>query len=597
MVAGAIALACAAPGAALARVDIATNEQSDQVVLHQILGQANRPLFASVRPAGGGFTPLARIGEPTQFLDRALVVDDAGGAAVAWSEGNPAYYLPPGRIFASSVDPSGTPADSQQLDDNSIELALAGNRRGDAIATWNHPDGGSRYSLRTSGSAFGEAQDSPLDHLVGAVLDEDGTAVLVGSDGAGGLLAVTRSPDGSVGRPTQIQGPTDRDEAHLATATNGRALLVWSDRTTVHANERPPRGDFGPPFDVGPAPEDLGADVAGVQVASNGAAVVVRGDHGDLVSARDPGGPFSNETTIPHARYETTSPAVAASGEAVVAWHGRAGAVRARYRRAGQPGWSEPTTLAPAPAFTPAVQSPPSVAVGGAGKATVAWEQSDGEHVRVYARTLHGTTLGRRVLVGSKRTYFAENDPAACRPPGAAVFRATRRVTVFANDHHELTGCLLARGVPVPLWPIDPTYPPRRVAIAGALVAWGYSYSDRLDEGSLLHVTDLRDEQYGINREAWVEGDDIYATIAAIRLRRNGAVAWISCTDPTGMGAERRFCLRVGSATKHVWLWRTRREDPRRVDAGRRIDPRSFRLDGDRLTWRKGGKLHHATLG
>jgi hypothetical protein len=32
------------------------------------------------------------------------------------------------------------------------------------------------------------------------------------------------------------------------------------------------------------------------------------------------------------------------------------------------------------------------------------------------------------------------------------------------------------------------------------------------------------------------------------------------------------------------------------LDSGRRVDPSSFRLKGSRLTWRRVGKLRHATL-
>jgi hypothetical protein len=54
--------------------------------------------------------------------------------------------------------------------------------------------------------------------------------------------------------------------------------------------------------------------------------------------------------------------------------------------------------------------------------------------------------------------------------------------------------------------------------------------------------------------------------------------------------------MRVGGTVKHVFGWNRRQAKPRLLDAGRRVDPRSFELDGSQLTWRRAGKLHRATL-
>src|SRR5438067_522327 len=109
--------------------------------------------------------------------------------------------------------------------------------------------------------------------------------------------------------------------------------------------------------------------------------------------------------------------------------------------------------------------------------------------------------------------------------PGVMVYatRAYRSDVVF--------GCLLRRGAPVPLVDRVSGFAAHTMSLAGPLVAYGSDDLDETGTTSFVNVLDLRDPEYGINRGAVMEPNYDTAILLATRLRRNGAVAWLSCPD------------------------------------------------------------------
>jgi hypothetical protein len=598
----AAATACVFIPEAHAHVDLAGNGRGDQLLLHQVLGQVNRPLFAGARPAGGPFGPLTPVSPAAAFAERAAVVDDSGGAVIAWRNITDSNFEPPlGAIMTAVRRPGGDFGPPVQLAEDSSYLQLFGNARGDALATWYHYPGPPQYSFRPAGGEFGAAK-TLADAPVGVAVENDGTAVAVFWEyrypEPDHLVVAERLPGGEFGPTRPIPETEGASHARMGAAPNGRSLLAWRGRASVFAMERLPGGDFGPAVKVRSQRADE-SPVSDVQITPAGAATIARDPDGSRIAVRPAGGSFAPFVRVAFPlESEMTTVSVNDRGDAAAAWHGRGGAVRAAYRSAGRPSWSKRVTVAGAPPFVPATYSPPAIALADSGQATVTWEESDGATVRTYVRDLRGRALGRPRLVHSIPTYFAEGPPSACRPAGGRVLRRTRSVTVFkraAFKSNGIFGCLRGRGAPVYLGDLLELFPSHTMSIAGPLVAYGYNYFDRVEEGSAISVTDLRDPEFGLNRDVLLDTSD-YATLVATRLRANGSLAWISCPDPTYGNGSARECRRVGRAPKHIWVWEARRGYPRLADRGRAIDPRTFRLRGSTVTWRKAGKRHSARL-
>ena len=600
-----VVLLCGLASDASARVDLAANARGDQVLLYQVLQQTYRPLFAGLRDAGaerfGGFVPLP----PALGIGpRGAVVDDGGGAVAGWGTTDGGYEGA-GAVMVALRPPGGEMAAPVQLDGTRpSSLSVAGNGRGDALVAWSGPGGALRYAFRPADGALQAVRPVPdaQGSVVGATLDPDGTATLVWSryDPARGIYvlhASTRMPDGDFGAPRELSGGVNPSYGlAFAASRDGRALLAWPAGRSVMAAERPPGGDFGPPFVAIPAAP--GSTVRGLAIAPSGAAAIAFGQAGVRLAARRPGGTFAPSQRVGSVPdfFSPTSVAVDDAGDAAAAWGEPDRAVRAAYRGALEGTWHRIVLTPPQPLFGLPSEMPAAVAFFNSGRATVAWEETDGARVRTFVRDFGaaGATKARQANVVP--SYVRQGPPGSCRPRGARIVQHTRASTVFL-DHGQPYGCLLARGAWVWLQD-DENYwlqSPARVALAGGLMAFAEDLAGHGVQLSTLVVRDLRDPQSGVQRDTSAASADT-GEVAAVELRANGAVAWISCPTPDVPLGLTRACQRRGGDRKQVWVLATRTRKPRLADHGRQIDPRSFRLSGDRLTWRHGRALHHARL-
>jgi hypothetical protein len=585
---------------ASARVDLASNPRGDQVVLHQVLEQTYRPLFAGLRDAGaprfGAFVPLP----PALGIGpRGAVVDDTGGAVVGWGTTDGGYDGA-GAVMIALRPPGGEVGAPVQLDaTRPNSLSVAGNARGDALVAWSGP-GGLRYAFRPAGGALAAVRPVPdaAGYLYGATLDPDGTAVLVWSryDVTRGTYLVytsTRPPDGEFGTPHELPGVTPPYGLTFAAARNGRALLAWHDGRSTMLLERPPGGEFGAPFAAAPS-----ESIIGLAIAPSGAAAIAFGHYQVRLAARRPGGTFDPSQRVGSGP-EVSNPisvAVDDAGDAAAAWGEPNGAVRAAYRGALGSTWRRFVLTRPQPLFGSPVDMPAAVAVSESGRATAAWEATDGAQVRTFVRDFSAAGAAKMRQANAVPSYLRQGPRRTCRPRGARIVRHTRASTVFV-DHGEAFGCLLSRGVWVWLKD-DENYwvqSPARVALAGGLIAYAEDLAGHGVQSSSLVVRDLRDPRSGVHRDAPAASTET-GEVAAVELRANGAVAWISCPTPDVPLGLTRACQRRGGDKKQVWVLTTSTRKPRLVDHGRQIDPRSFRLSGDRLTWRHGHAPRHARL-
>jgi hypothetical protein len=598
------ALACLAAPGALARTELATNALGDQVLLDQVLHQPSSPLFAGERAAGAGFGGLTAIA-PRGVVDQSyvnVVIDSAGGAVTKWVNYTD-RPRPVHRVMVSVRPPGGSFAPPTELaHKDSSSAILAGNTRGDAIVAWSTYQHPIRYSFKPAGGAFGKPVMAPGSRyfaLLGVALDEDGGAVIVSSRFnrlfKREVVVSRRAPGALFGRPRPIAGVPGRASFSFATSPSGRTLLAWFSRkySAIRAVEREPGADFGAPFEVVAIPYTSGID--DLALASSGAAALALGDTSEVrIARRAPGGRFGELSPVgPLGAGESPQVAVNERGDAAATWGGTELAVESAYLPGDAMAW-RPLVLAAARPNAPGGPVLPSLVIDDTGRAAAAWEESDGATVRTFTRDFDGSGAAAATEVAALPSYRQERPAGACRPRGTRVVRSSQESTVFRRPA-SIYGCLFGRGAPVHLTS-DNIFPRRTIALAGPLVAYGADYTEDRNFYTDLKVTDLRDEGSGINRTVSLETTR-RGELAATRLRADGAVAWISCPRKrSAYGRLSRACARSGGRLKHVWALDAHADERRLLDSGRRIEPRSLRLRGTRLTWRRAGALRESEM-
>jgi hypothetical protein len=598
-----LALLGGAAGRADAATQIATNPAGDQVLLHQVLGQQSRALYAGVRPAGADFGPLSEIAPPPGFFTADARVDDSGGSIASWLSHIPGEKATAAVAIGAPDGSFGTPVDLPDVTDFPT-VRMAANARGDAIVAYTATAQRILYVYREAGGGFGSPKPlAASGDLVGLAVDADGTALAVVRVN-GRVQVTTRPPGGDFGTRSTVPGIPRGKYGFLsfAAARNGRALLAFGvGRRTVKVVERPPGGSFGAPAVV-THPGGGERQPIAAAVAESGAAAVAYEDFNRhaWLRARDAGGLFTASRAI---GFDGPRIEVDDRGDAAAVWGVQPQGVRAVYRRRGAKRFATALTLAPPRPFAPSAgvydlpAVEPSLALDGAGRATAAWEQWDGASVSTVVGDFDGSGASPPAVVDTLPSFVQEAPESTCRPPDRPILRSSATATVFAGDFKDRIGCLLARGKPISLAPYEEQsmQPEQTMALTGPFVGYGLDFVGHGDAGSSYVVTDLRDEVYGVNRSARLDKPEL-AMLATSVLKENGAAAWISCPDQSQDPVRRPACMRVGGTVKHVFGWNRRQAKPRLLDAGRRVDPRSFELDGSQLTWRRAGKLHRATL-
>jgi hypothetical protein len=284
-------------------------------------------------------------------------------------------------------------------------------------------------------------------------------------------------------------------------------------------------------------------------------------------------------------------------GDAALSWASLDRAVHGSYRPAGSPfgtprKLSRPRPFAPGGTFVR-----PGLALDGAGRATVTWEESDGRYVSVYARDFYAGRAPARVRIGRLPTYRREGPASDCRPSWGRVVRSSHQSTVLVSTHGydkgAHYGCLLARGAVVALFDEDGLFPP--IALAGPLIGYANDSCGPDECETLVSVTDLRDEGDGVNRGA-PAGVGGTSEVPALVLKPNGALAWVSCSSLDPAFGAIHSCTAGSRKRKRVYAMDSRTFRPRLMDVSRRISPQSLTLQGSRLTWRRGGKLRGTRL-
>jgi len=175
-----------------------------------------------------------------------------------------------------------------------------------------------------------------------------------------------------------------------------------------------------------------------------------------------------------------------------------------------------------------------------------------------------------------------------CGPGNATTLASSPQARVYTL-HQVVFGCSVARGRSFRLGHGTRSIRESRagpVAIAGDLAAYGLArfgvdtvMADvvvrRLTDGAVLKDLPATKRP----------GPQSFQSVGSVVVKTDGAVAWIG--SQTSIIARGRGGIEVHAASGSSDVV---------LDAGSGIDPGSLRLNGSKLTWRRGGVTRHATL-
>jgi PKD repeat protein len=279
-------------------------------------------VLASVRPAGGSFTPPKQISEPRAFppggatdeekeeWEKAQsvktagaarpVVDPAGNTVVVFSYFDGEDYVVQSAVRAAGGDFTAPAQVSESgKDANSPEIGI--DAAGNAIATWIRNEGSAQMvqaGIRAPGGGFvqlgnvsppGGVSQRPV---IGVA--PNGTATIawhLAGISESFVQSVTRPPGGTFTKPANVNSGNDNPLFHeIAVSDEGDAIVVWSGNNgtneIVRAAVRPAgQSGFGSPVAISqsspgffhPKPAmDKGGDATVVWVRDNGTHNIVQ---------------------------------------------------------------------------------------------------------------------------------------------------------------------------------------------------------------------------------------------------------------------------------------------------------------------------------
>lgn len=288
------------------------------------------------------------------------------------------------------------------------------------------------------------------------------------------------------------------------------------------------------------------------------------------------------------------SAAVGADGAVAVAYRSPNCSVYGAYR---PPGGRFVSSLLYRPRSVERMCDQPGVIIGG-GRATAAWQQSDGARVRAVARDFGAGGASRPSVFSTLATYVREGRRSACWPRRSTTIARNDVARVFvrkaSRDEREVEGCFFRRGARVSLQSIDArTGRPFFIlnqklvtALAGPLAAYVDSVRcsgdcDETDwENKGLFIDDLRG---GTANFADVDDE---GEVEQIVLNPRGSAAWIQCSAS---------CSRRGTR-RTVYLLQFSESSERRVSQGPGVAAKSLRLRGQTVTWVENGRVRRTRL-
>lgn len=605
------------PATAAAITTVATGQSGERVLLYRVLSQESRRLTGAIAPPTGAFGPFSVLSPPNLAGGDADMAAD-GTAVAAWKDMSPQGAETGAPLASVRAPGAATFGATKRLDKgyNLLNLSLAMNSRGDAVVAWSQYKGNARLALRPAGGVFGSATELPGSETraLETALDDDGGAVFVWnrttrpapSTVSSAILASYRTRDGVFTQPQVVADEQSFDSNQFAADRHGGALVAWLAGGELRAVERAPGGQFG---EAGVAATGLSAKARILEVAradSGAAAVLLAGPYGEpaglSVVARTAGGSWSApELATSAASYWAADLAVGDGGQVALVTQAvdDEAVVLGRYRPPGGP--FGPTEVLSSVQRVDPGRRWPAAAIGGAG-ATAYWEDANGETVDLLSREFGDSGKSAAVRVRHSRAYVREAPASRCTPRWGRVRARGARATVIesirGNDVGTLYGCLFARGAEVEMLGPDGGWYRNALRVAGpySSVAYDVCPDDEAGCSTGILITDLRDDESRFARRTSA-GRRSAAQVAAVRLRADGAAAWVACdASAAGDNLVERACARPGRRIKYLYAWGRKDRSRRLVARSAAIEPRTLRIRGTRLSWRDRGRLRSTRL-
>lgn len=388
------------PGAS-AVPSIAIDPQGNAIAvwMHELPG-GGPEIWTSRAAAGGGWDAPRRLDEG---VAPQVVVDAQGNAIAAWLGADETRTA----VVAARFTPAGGWGPVEILDGDestpSLNVRLAINAQGDAIATWRQEqDGSFAYNIRASryvpGTGWQGAQR--IEQLAQPVSEPrpamapDGTAMVAWGQSNGDTFHVTAATSGRSGgwsAPVTLDAANgSAGDAAVAASADGSFMAIWTQPGAfieVWARRFRPGTGWEAAARVDAAPNGTLRPTVAMDASGRAIALWVQNGASDLDvwSARHvPGSGWSAPQAVENLPRDADGPQVAidAAGNAIAVWHqretGGSTAWSARLPAGGS--WGSVRRLG---SSGNADIDFPVLALGANGGGIAAWTQDDGE-IRVF---------------------------------------------------------------------------------------------------------------------------------------------------------------------------------------------------------------------
>jgi hypothetical protein len=294
-------------------------------------------VMASVRRAGGGFSPAERISPPRgtgpggesekEKEEREIKesqlwagqgrvgIDPAGNAVAIWS-----YFDGKDSVIQTAAREGETfdpPAQLSESGENAGEPAVGMDSAGNAIAVWSRNEGSNRAvqaGVRPSGGSFAPLGDISASNAIAQspslAVNSGGTAIVawrLAGFSETFIQTATRPPGGAFSAPVGLSSGKDNPLfPDVAMNDAGAAVVAWSglnaSNQIARATVRPAGGSFGPPVAISQSSPDLFHPHLAMDLAGDATAVWSRsnGTH-DIVqmAGYDGSPPRLRDVSIP----------------------------------------------------------------------------------------------------------------------------------------------------------------------------------------------------------------------------------------------------------------------------------------------------------
>lgn len=201
----------------------------------------------------------------------------------------------------------------------------------------------------------------------------------------------------------------------------------------------------------------------------------------------------------------------------------------------------------------------------------------------------------------------ATTQASACGETGRIVAKGAA-ATVIQTTKRATYACTGDKTVELTTGDLERVFTGSAIAVRGTRVAYGYTnYEDPDDIGvTEIRIVDLADPKPEDAMRRLDAGPDTFVKVVAVRLARDGAVAWTSCFSSTippekDNGPGKR-CHRRGM---QAWLYAASARssdtangtaEPKLLQHGRSLTPSSLRLSGRTVVWNNANKRRTAQL-